>query len=463
MVFAPPGLLVFKTVPDRNLPDNTIAYVDQALFLSMRANGTEHGIQCTWVYDRAVDIDGLRRLNDNLAHGLLGRRIERSALPFGRHRWVAVNTSPGIDIAAARPRAELRSWVDERAELPTDAEFGPSWHLSVLPMGDDGTAVTLVASHSVIDAVGLCRALADAVGGVTHDYGYPPPGSRLRSRALREDSRQTARDIPKVAHGLATAAKIAVRTARESTKSDAPPPASHAKTRDGQIAVVATATVHIDQADWDARAVALGGSSNSLFAGFCAQLAQKVGRLGAATGLVSLTYPVNDRTEGDTRANALRAVDFTVDPRGVTDDLRAVREKTKEALTHGLGIFEELEAGFALTPLIPKTAIRNAPAGAVWFASLPVGCSNLGDIDPAVTRADGTEAGSVSIRLLKQNLTTSNHDVRYGELYLMSGRVCGKVFITVRFNRPGADVSGPDLRELIVATLGDFALTGTVD
>jgi diacylglycerol O-acyltransferase / wax synthase len=451
-------------VPEKKLAGNTIAYVDQALFLSMRANGTEHAIQCTWIYDRPVDMDGLSRLNDNLAHGLLGRRIERSVLPFGRHHWVAAHTSPAIDVAATPGTpADLPGWLDTRAEIPTDAEFGPSWHIGVLPMGDDGTAVTLVASHSVIDAVGLCLALADATQGVRHDYGYPPQRARLRSRALVEDARQTARDIPKVAKGLASAAKVAVRTARESSQSDAPPPASHAKTRDGKLAVVTTATAHIELADWDARAAVLGGSSNSLFAGFCAQLAQKVGRVGTGTGLVSLTYPVNDRTDGDTRANALRAVDFTVDPANVTEDLRGVREKTKEALTHGLGIFEELEAGFALTPLIPKAAIRNAPAGAVWFASLPVGCSNLGEIDPAVTKADGTEAGLVSVRLLKQNLATSNHDVRYGELYLMSGRVCGKVFVTVRYNRPGADASKDELRDLIAQTLTDFQLTGIIE
>jgi len=69
--------------------DNTLAYIDQASFLGLRALGRGPLIQFTWVYDRPVDVEGLRRFHRNLGHGLLGRRVERSPLPFGRHRWVA--------------------------------------------------------------------------------------------------------------------------------------------------------------------------------------------------------------------------------------------------------------------------------------------------------------------------------------------------------------------------------------
>ncbi|WP_264020301.1 acyl carrier protein, partial [Mycolicibacterium setense] len=61
--------------------DDRLAYLDQAAFLGLRA-GYGSLIQMIWIYDRAVDVEGLRRFHRNLGCGLLGRRIERSPLPF---------------------------------------------------------------------------------------------------------------------------------------------------------------------------------------------------------------------------------------------------------------------------------------------------------------------------------------------------------------------------------------------
>ncbi|WP_423213044.1 type I polyketide synthase [Mycobacterium shinjukuense] len=118
--------------------DNTLGYLDQAGFLALRA---VHGalMQVTWVYDRPVDIDGLRRFHRNLGRGMLGRRIERSPLPFARDRWVLAPESADLDIAAQpRPRAAVSAWADERARLPLDPEWGPAWHLGVLMLEDGG-------------------------------------------------------------------------------------------------------------------------------------------------------------------------------------------------------------------------------------------------------------------------------------------------------------------------------------
>jgi hypothetical protein len=86
--------------------------------------------------------DALKRFHHNLGYGLLGRRIERSPLPFARHRWVAYQ-GPDIDIAeSARPRDELSDWAGERAQLPVDPEWAPCWRLRVLPLTDGSTAVS---------------------------------------------------------------------------------------------------------------------------------------------------------------------------------------------------------------------------------------------------------------------------------------------------------------------------------
>ena len=107
--------------------DTTIDYMDQASFLGLRALGHAPVIQWTWIYRRDVDLDGLRRFHHNLGRGLLGRRLERSPLPFGRHRWITCCGPADIAIASEpRSRRDVQAWLDEQAALPIDPEYGPS-------------------------------------------------------------------------------------------------------------------------------------------------------------------------------------------------------------------------------------------------------------------------------------------------------------------------------------------------
>ena len=145
---------------------NVLDLVDQTFFLVERAAGATNLLQCVWVYNRAIDIDGLRRFHHHLQQGRLSRRIERSPLPFGRHRWVTPSDQPDLEIVATpRPREEFDAWLGEQANTPLDAEHGPGWHLAVLPFTDGGAGVSLVISHCLTDGVGLCEALADAASG----------------------------------------------------------------------------------------------------------------------------------------------------------------------------------------------------------------------------------------------------------------------------------------------------------
>ena len=74
---------------------------DQTMFDLGRATGATILVQCAWVYNRPIDIDGLRQFHDHLQRGRLSRRIERSPLPFGRHRWVSPDGSSDIEIVAS--------------------------------------------------------------------------------------------------------------------------------------------------------------------------------------------------------------------------------------------------------------------------------------------------------------------------------------------------------------------------
>ena len=200
--------------------DNRLAIIDHALFAQHRAIGRSVVIQVVWIYEHAINFDGVRRFKHNLGQGLLGRRIERSPI-LARHRWVLDRGPADIDIAeCARPRAELTDWADERAQLPIDVERGPGWHVGVLPLTNGSTAVSLVVSHYLIDGFGLTLAIAEAVlHPYARDLGYPPPRSRTRLRAVVQDARQTAQDAPEVARAVVAGAKLARRQRRDIAQS----------------------------------------------------------------------------------------------------------------------------------------------------------------------------------------------------------------------------------------------------
>jgi NADPH:quinone reductase-like Zn-dependent oxidoreductase/acyl carrier protein len=443
--------------------DNRLAYLDQASFLALRA---VHGavIQVTWIYDRAVNVDGLRRFHRNLGHGLLGRRIEPSPLWFARDRWVLSPASEEIDFSATpRRRADVSAWADERARLPIDPEWGPGWHLGVLPLKEGGTAVSLVASHLIVDAIAFVQAIADAAEGKTHDLGYPPTGSRPRSRALREDLRQTVKDLPDMAHAVAAVARRARRDRNELRSSIKAAPASP-RTADADHAVdIPALTVLIDLKEWDARATILGANSNSLVAGIACRLAVRAGRV-QEDGTVTLRFLVSLRTEGDTRANALTNVDVAVDPTHAATDLGEMHATITRTILEAMeNPDDEFLAPTPLASMTPKWVARKLAAMATGGAILPVTCSNVGDPAPAANRPDGSDADYSYMRSLEPDIKKSLLEGMGGQLYLGSGRARGKMSIRISAYLLGRPNTTDELRDIVSRTFAEFDLKAEID
>ena len=417
-------------------------------------------VQWVWVYRRAVDLDGLERFHHNLGHGLLGRRIERSPLPFGRHRWVTSAQAPAIDVAErARPRAELSDWADERAQLPIDPERGPGWHLGVLPLTDGATAVSLVASHCLVDGLGCALAIADAVKGDTRDLGYPPPRSRTRVRAVVADAGQTLHGLPEVARAALAVVKLARSQRQDFARFGGSRPGGDAAGEADEVVVPAIA-IHIGLDEWDARAKELGGTSNSLFTAFAAKLGERMGRRCTDDSPIRVIITASDRTAGDTRANALSFTSIDVDTTTVTTDLAGVRAGIKGALTALRETPDESLQTLPLTPLTPKRAVRRLADVLFAFPDLPVTCTNIGDVDPVVGRPDGTDADHVFARGVDQRVMRR---ILGQKFFLGSGRIGDTIFITVVAYHLNGSNSKPDLRELAAHTLAEFDLTGEID
>ena len=437
--------------------DDRLDYIDQASFLSIRATGRQQLGQLVWLYEHPVDYDALRRFHRNYGHGLVGRRIERSALPFGRHRWVAeVGTTRELEISPPRPREDLNDWMDEQAELPIDPEHGPGWRVGVLPMTDGSTAVSAVLSHTLADGIGLLLTSARAATGQIENFDYPARQARTRRRALASDAAQTLRDLPEVGRTVAAAAKLAYKRRGELGGGDAP---AAATTGPDEHVVVPTASAFVSAADWDARAEALGGNSYSLMAGFVSRLAIEMGRH-RADGAVSLLVAMSERTEGDTRGNAVSLATVVVDPAPVAEDLSAVRAAMKKGLQELKDTPDETFALLPLNPFVPKKAVQRT-AG-LMFGDLPVSCSNVGPLDPAVNRPDGTDAEYLFLRPVDQGVTRYELERVGGHLVVASGRLNGTVSIGVVGWKVGATNTHAALRATVTQVLAEFGLTGTV-
>lgn len=433
--------------------DRVLDLIDQAAFDIGCATGVSTRLQCMWLYDGPVKIDDLRQFHEHLQRGRLSRCIERSPLPFGRHRWISSHGSSDIEIvASARPREEFEAWLNEQAHTPLDCEHGPGWHLAVVPFTDGGAGISLVVSHFLADGVGLCEAVADAAGGRDDAISWPAAGSRRRWQALREDARQTVRDIPAVGRGIATVVRVARRTRRERAGTATPPPALPAGA--DESITFPTATVFVGGDEWKTRANSLGGTSNTLLVGLAARLAQRLGRA-TADGTLDLGMPVNERTADDTRANANFAVPVTVDPAPATTDLGGIRAAIKQALIRQGEAIAEYRALSTLVPLMPPRLIRR-------MGGVPNGVlsSNLGVVNPAAGRPDGTDADYFAMKVLYPGMTEAMLHTFGGLLWLVSGQTQNHVFVSVTAYQPGRPNSNDGLRQELSDALGEFSLTG---
>ncbi|OMB96682.1 hypothetical protein [Mycobacterium colombiense] len=439
--------------------DNVLDLFDQTVFLGERATGATNLLQCVWIYNRAIDIDGLRQFHRHLLRGRLSRRIEPSPLPFGRHRWVAPKGQSDLEVVATpRSREELDGWLGEQANTPLDAEHGPGWHLAVLPFTDGGAAVSLVISHCLSDGVGLCEALADAATGRHDRIDWPAAGSRGWWRAVREDAGQTARDIPGIGRAVVAAARLARRSSAGATAPVAKPPVISGPA-DERI-TLPTATIFVDANEWDARAESLGGTGNTLLAGLAARLAQRVGRI-AADSSVAVTMPVNERAADDTRANAITNVDFSVDPAPAATDLSEIRATIKRALIRSADETNVRWELLHLAPLLPQWLVRRC-VGVSANGAASVISSNLGAVDPASRRPDGTDADHFVMKPLGPGVTKAVMHRLGGLLVLLSGRTHGRVFVSVLAYQPGSANSNDKLGQDLSKTLTDFSLTATI-
>lgn len=439
--------------------------MDHASYVALRALRRGPVGQSVWIYERGVDMDGLRRFQRNLEHTLLGRRIERSPLPFGRHRWVAGAGPDSIAVSTReRARSEVWDWANERAKIPVDPETGPAWHLAVQPLTGGGSAVSLVFSHTIADGAASTMSIVSAVEGHTWDLGYPDPGSRTFGRALREDLGTTARLLPGIPSSLIATVRLQRQQALANPKPKTKPakkPAPVLPADSNEPVTVPMVAASIDVETFDKKVAELSGTRNAFVAALAARLGHALGRVDHE-GMVMLTFPVSERTEGDTRGNALNVITVTVDPNTVVADLGPLRKAVKDALVEMQASRDAMMAPLPLIPFVPKFLMATVEK-AVLQEGQPIGCSNAGDMPPALGRIDGTEADFFIGRMIENGVTEAAFARRGGHLALGVTITNGIVAISIASWKVGGPNSAPALADAVSKAFADFGLAPKIE
>ncbi|MGI9125828.1 MAG: hypothetical protein ACR2JM_13910, partial [Mycobacterium sp.] len=186
------------------------------------------------------------------------------------------------------------------------------------------------------------------------------------------------------------------------------------------------------------------------------------GRLGwtSPDGSVTLSLPVNERVEDDTRGNALTAVRLTADPAAVAADLSGLRAGLKAALATQAQARNELLGPLPMTPLVPKALARRLEG--VVGGEAVIGCSAIGEVDPAANRPDGTDADQFAIRMCEK--ISRAHLRRFGGTFfpVVSGRVRGTLFLSISYSNAEGTTTRDELARVVDDVLTDFGLTGTI-
>jgi diacylglycerol O-acyltransferase len=437
--------------------DDVLCYMDQGSFVGLRALGRGPVLHLTWLYPHAIEEAAVKRFSERLARGLLGRLLQRSPLPWGRHRWVA-NPVPGPvtwfrDPIPTECLPRLRGVL---FDLAVDPERGPGWRLAVHALEGGGCALTMLVSHTIADMQAAAQAIADAVAGRGVDDGFPAPAWRWSPTMLARDSVESLRALP----GVWRALVALVRRSREGS-AGLSRSTSRGRSSHGHLepaVVTPLVQVVMDAEAFQLRASELGVASNTLILAFAARLAFRMGRVDA-TGRVKLVLPVSDRHSGDRRGNALRPVTVMADPKACRNSPLALQRDLKAAMASLIRHGDDLSPLLPLIPYVPLWLARRLERAALG-ADLPVGCSLTGELPMDLNRPCG-EASLVQLSVLER-YTAPELEALGGVLFMGSYRVGERQFLPTTGYAPGRATTHAELAPLVRGALADMGMGGTV-
>lgn len=433
-----------------------VPLADQGMYLAHAAGGQHAVMQLLWRYRRPVDMEGLTRFRDNIAHGRLARLMRPALLPFGRHQWVKAPLPASALLLPHSPTAAsaMQSWIDAQVDLPLDPAQGPGWNLTLQPFTDGSTVVSLVVSHCIADGMAVALAVREAAKGERRPSTYTAWSAKRSASSLGPELLRSLQDAPATLRALAQL----LRTARSATRSARPP--RTVTITDDQTVAFPSAFVRVSTAAWDEKARSLGANRLTLLSALTAAFAESIGR--ARGDDITLLFPVNQR-EGvsDTEGNCVSLATLKVhasEPRG---RLHALQRRLQSALLRTRREPDPLAALLPLVPYVPKRAFLAASDLALGALSdLPVTCSYLGEWPTDVLRADGSPADRFCFRGVDRKVKRSAIEARHGVASLPACVISGEMILNFVAYQPGVVTEPGQLVALVERLLAAYSLSG---
>jgi diacylglycerol O-acyltransferase len=432
--------------------------MDQGSFVGWRALGRQPVLHFSWTYQHSLDEAAVLRLNQSISQGFLGRVIQRSPLPWGRHRWVAPATIPPVTwFRDPIPLEHLPKWRSSMVSLPVDPEQGPGWRMAVQLLEGGGWALSILISHTIGDAEACSTAIADAAAGRKFRHQFPAPSWRWSPARLASDSLESLKTLPDVLKAITAL----VRRSRAKGAVLAPPanqPQKISQLGPMPEVVMPLLKVVIHEPECEARAADLGVTVNVILAAFAARIAFRMGRVDVA-GRVQLVLPVSNRQPDDLRGNALQSISVMADPESCHSTPRTLQSAVQAAL---LALRRHGDPISPLLPLVPYVPIWLARRSErmILSADLSVGCSLVGKLPEEFANLCG-EAIHFELYTLER-FSVSEIERLGGRLFLVSYRLNGQVLVSIEGYATGSVTDLDALKIRVSAAMADLGLEGAV-
>lgn len=423
--------------------------------MGWRALGRRPVIHLCWLYPHVLDESVVNQFNAQLSQTLLGRLLQRSALPWGRHRWVK-HPFPAPVIWSKEPISitGLSSWQNSLIDTRLDPEQGPGWRLIVKFIEGGGCAMSILVSHTIADGQATIESIVDAISGRRHHTEFPPPSCRWSPVKMVRDCVESARALPDVGRALIALFQRS-RQVREPIKHSRSRPSLGRKEFEDLEGYVPFLHVAMDKPAFEKRAVELGVTGNTLLEAFAVRLAFLLGRVDSQ-GRVKLVLPVSDRLPNDLRGNALRTVSVLTDPETCYRKPGVLQRELRSALASLLRQGDELTPLLPLVPYVPMWLARHLE-GVALGDDMPVGCSLLGDLPESLSEPCGK--GSQLQWLLQERITLSQLIGQGGILYILFHACKDKVIVYVSCYIVDRVTCRDELGPFVQKALSDLGLT----
>ncbi|MFC8529803.1 hypothetical protein [Nocardia sp. NPDC057227] len=438
-----------------------VAGADESYLLAERLFGMAAPIQYAWIFPAEPDPAALAGFGDQLAAGLLSRKVVPAVVPFARHRWVRSPHPPVLRIEPEPvPDGEIGAWADRTLRTADlDPAAGRGWQLVGTHTVSGKFVLSLLISHMVTDGQGLYNAFAAAHAG-TSMSGLPSEDEVRgwpRVRADLKDSRTALGEAASSARVIGTE----LWRQRKAAESGAKPVAAKAAPRSGTAESGSTlAIVDVDRNAWTAAATAAGGTGATLFTALLGGLVRRSGYPLAPDGLLKVCIAVSNREDGDDRANASGGVWIRV-PGEIGPDagLAEIRALSKQAFieyrTRDDTLTENLQP---VVRLLPKAVIRKLMR-AVPGPDTTV--SNLGAAPDSALEIGGQRAESFAIRAIMQGQSAAERRRQGPAIAAWAVEYDDKITLTFFGIDPDHFGDAEQLRKAIATELDSWGLAGT--